>query len=209
MPRTLHQHLMEKGWSSNEVDGALSRLYSEDNHPEAMKTHHQRFSNVHDLNPVIYWAVLIIAIIGNFIIALVFIPFLMMLTSVQILVILSVMGLIFGAMFNLLLKDIEKIDYKHHIVAGVFIPMMAAVTIFVVVSIANNLSRVIQLEIIQNPFLVTFVYVISFSAPYIIYKLKDISKEHKFKKSNPSLHTKYTQPAREQSDAHIAQGMYK
>ena len=101
MPRTLHQHLMEKGWSSNEVDGALSRLYSEDNHPEAMKTHHQRFSNVHDLNPVIYWAVLIIAIIGNFIIALVFIPFLMMLTSVQILVLLYICIYIFQFLCSL------------------------------------------------------------------------------------------------------------
>ena len=174
MPKSMHQNLSEKGWSSEEIDYTLSRLYDVD---KSIK--HEKFEQ--QANPIIYWAFLIVAIIGNFVIAFVFIPFMLILNQGQVLIILATLGLIFGAMFNLLIKDIEKIDYRHHIVAGVFIPAISAITIFVMVGIANNLGHRIQLEIIKNPFIITVTYFLAFSLPYMVYKFRDYKRERKFK----------------------------
>ena len=189
----MHERMAEKGWNQEEIDGTMSKLYD----PEKVQkhSHHQ-----HHLNPIIYWAVLIVAIIGNFILAFIFIPFMMMLNQNQLMIMFGVSGLIFGAMFNVLLKDIEKIDYQHHVMAGIFIPAIAAITVFVMVSIANNFSKLIDINVIQNPILISVVYVIAFSLPYFIYKIKDLSKPGK----------KYEKPKKEvsQNKTIIQSGIY-
>jgi hypothetical protein len=170
MPKSLRQKLMEKGWSDEDIEHTLGILYSEEKQEKHAK--YAEFSS-----PIIYWAGLLIAIVGNLLISVVFVPFLMILNSFQLYIIMGMMGAIFGAMFNLLLRDIEHVDAKHHVMAGVFIPAVALVTVFVMVTLANTFNTIIKSPVQHNPFIISAVYVLAFSAPYAWYKYTDLRDE--------------------------------
>ncbi len=172
MPKPLHQRLREKGWTEEEINKTLDILYSE----EKQIKHEHFFKGVH---PILYWVGLVIAVIANFILAVALIPFLMMLTSFQVYIILAVVGSVFGLVFKVIIKDIEHIDVKHHILAGAFIPAVALVTVYLITSVANKFNSVIQNSNSHNPLIASMIYFLTFAAPYTIYKIKDLVEEHK------------------------------
>ncbi len=100
MPATLEQRLREKGWSDQEIAKALNIIYS----PEKKEKHliFTQFSS-----PLIYWSLLVVAIIGNFIASVVLIPIMFFFSETQLYAVIFILAISFGAFFNLLLKDIE------------------------------------------------------------------------------------------------------
>ena len=174
MPNSLHQRLLEKGWTEEEIGKTMNLLYSE----EKREKHADFLISSH---PTIYWAGLVIAIIGNLLLAVTLIPFLMILDSLQLYIILGIIGAVFGAMFNHILRDIEHVDEKHHIVAGVFIPSIALITIYIMTSVANKFNDVIKNVNPHNAVILSVLYLICFSAPYAVYKIKDLMWERKHK----------------------------
>ena len=167
MPKSLQDRLREKGWAEEEIAKTVDVIYSEEK-----QLKHEIFS--YGSSGIIYWVGLIIAIIGNLVISVIFIPFLMILSSVQLYIIMGVMGLIFGAMFNLIITDIEHINNKHHVYAGILIPILALITVFVMTQVANTFNQLIKNPNMHNPFVIALVYVGCFSVPYLIYKIKDL-----------------------------------
>ena len=171
MPKSLQDRLREKGWAEEEIAKTVNLLYSEEK-----QIKHQIFSSKN--SGLIYWVGLLIAIIGNLIISVIFIPFLMILNSLQLYIVMGIMGLIFGSMFNLIIKDIERIKNQHHVYAGVLIPALALITVFVMTQVANTFNQIINNPNTHNPFIISIVYVLLFSFPYMWYKVKDIRYDH-------------------------------
>lgn len=167
MPKTLKEKLKERGWAEEDIARATEIL------EEGKKTEKTIMFGRH-LNPVIYWMVLLVAIIGNLILAVAMIPFLLVIGTIQLYFFIALMGFIFGLLFDLLLRTLEHLEAKHHIIAGAFIPALALINVYVMVNIANSLSQVIQSNIHQNPLLVGIVYVIAFISPYAYTKIKDL-----------------------------------
>ncbi|MBW2964845.1 hypothetical protein KY363_05290 [Candidatus Woesearchaeota archaeon] len=174
MPKSLRHRLIEKGWSEEEIEKTMNILYSKEN----MEKHAEFQSATH---PIIYWVGLIIAIIGNLLIAVTLIPFLMILNSLQLYIILGIVGFVFGQLFNVLIKDIEHVDEKHHLVAGVFIPAIALITVYVMTSVANKFNTIIGNENPHNAVILSGLYLVCFSAPYFFYKFKDLRWERQQK----------------------------
>jgi hypothetical protein len=174
MPKSLHHRLLEKGWSEEEIEKTMNILYSDEKREK-----HAAFASA--THPILYWVGLVIAIIGNLLIAVTLIPFLMILNSLQLYIILGIVGAVFGGMFNVILKDIEHIDQSHHIVAGAFIPAIALITVYIMVTVANKFNTVINNPNPHNAILLSIVYLVCFSAPYFIYKVKDLAWERKNK----------------------------
>ncbi|MBI5397895.1 hypothetical protein HZB03_00385 [Candidatus Woesearchaeota archaeon] len=193
MPKSLRQKLIEKGWQEEDINRTLDILFSEDKQEK-----HARYA--HFSSPIIYWAGLLVAIIGNLLISVVFIPFLMILNSVQLYIIMGSMGAIFGAMFNLLLRDIEHVDAKHHVMAGVFIPSIALITVFVMVTLANTFNAIIKSPVQHNPYVISVIYVLAFSAPYAWYKWNDLREEKRHQKE-----VSLEQQSSEQQSGQLAQ----
>jgi|ETNmetMinimDraft_2_1059921.scaffolds.fasta_scaffold67716_1 hypothetical protein len=124
------------------------------------------------LNKVVYWGALLVAIVGNLIVSVVLIPFLLVLSKIQLYMIIVVIGMAFGALFNMLLKDIEEMDRKHHVIAGIFIPALAIINVFIMTRLANYLTIIIGVNNVpHNPIVISIIYVTSFSFPYIISKV--------------------------------------
>ena len=167
MPKSLRHRLLEKGWSEQEIEKTMNLMYSEEKREKQV-------GFVKATHPIIYWVGLVVAIIGNLLLAVTLIPFLMILNSLQLYIILGIVGFVFGGLFNVILKDIEHVDQTHHIVAGIFIPAIALITVYIMTTVANRFNEIINNQNPHNAVLLSIVYLVCFSTPYLIYKIKDI-----------------------------------
>ena len=173
MPKSLQEKLSEKGWTKEEIEKATQILES----PEEKG----RIIFAKKMNPVLYWTTLIVMIIGNMIISVILIPFLIAIEStVTLYSIIALLGLAFGFLFNILLIDIEHIDPRHHVIAGIFIPVLALINIFIIVNITNAIDKAIfGTQVQENAFIVGIVYVIAFVGPYLVTRAMDMLETRK------------------------------
>ncbi len=176
MPKSFEERMKEKGWSEEEISHAMEIMYSKEKEGK-----HVIYTK--NMNPILYWLSLIIAIIGNLFISIILIPFLLVLSSYQLYFVIVVLALTFGTIFNFLINAIEHIETTHHIIAGAFIPAIAVITVFVMVNVSNKLSVVFQSPIHQNPVLVSILYVVAFILPYGVTRIISYFKYERKPKS--------------------------
>jgi len=169
----IEERLAEKGWSRDEILKASSILHGKE---EPGKIYFQK-----QMNPVLYWMTLIISIVANMVISVVLIPFLLTVKESYVLYsIVALLALAFGFFFNLLLTDIENVDPKHHVIAGLFIPALAVINILIVINVTSVLDKVLLGgQFTQNLFMIVVIYVISFIAPYLVSQLIDLFHSRK------------------------------
>ena len=120
------------------------------------------------LDKAVYWLSLVTAIIGNFIISIALIPFILALTGIQLYMIIITLGLAFGLLFELVVRGIENLEAKHHLFLGIIIPVITVIN-FIIIS--KNIKTFIGLENPQDPVIVGSVYAIAFILPYISYQI--------------------------------------
>ena len=159
----LTERLKQKGWSDDDIYKAVAII-------ERGKQKKTKKSSFFD--SIMYWLVLLVALIGNFIISIILIPFLVAMHGVSLYTIIIIIGFAFGAFFDLLIRDIEKVQNKDVIIAGIFLPLLALINVILMVNFSNNLQEVIGLtNVPHNPIIIGSVYVASFILPYIIRSL--------------------------------------
>lgn len=139
---------------------------------ERKKKKKKRGKTIIFLDKIVYWIALFIAIMGNMLIAISLIPFLLTLNEVLLYVVIAIMGLAFGLFFEILVRDIENMEKKHHIIISVLIPSVAVISFFVITIVANNLKTLLGLGVITHkPLMVGTAYTIAFILPYVVYQL--------------------------------------
>lgn len=158
----IEQRLAERGWSKDEINKAASILHGSEDKGQIY------FSK--QMNPVVYWLTLIISIVANMVVSVVLIPFMLAVQSATTLYsIIALLALSFGFFFNLLLTDIEHVDPRHHVIAGIFIPALAVINIFIVINVTTVLDKVFfGAQFKQNALIIALIYVVAFIAPYLI-----------------------------------------
>ncbi len=82
-----------------------------------------------------YWMVLILLMIIKFLLFAVLVPYILIIQSSILIMILGIIGLIFGIIFHFMINDIEHLEKKHHRIAAILIPSVAIVNIYILVSI--------------------------------------------------------------------------
>lgn len=159
----LRQKLEAKGWDKEAIDKTM-RVFE--------KEKEQKGEILTKLDRVVYWVAMIVSIAGNFLISIILIPFLITITNkIALGIIIFAISLSFGFLFNILLKDIEGVDEEHHIIAGIFIPALALINIFVITNVANHFISQLNIQQSHNPFMIGTIYVTAFTTPYLIDKL--------------------------------------
>ena len=160
MPVPIEQRLAEKGWTKAEILKASSILHGKE---DPGQIYFQK-----QMNPVIYWLTLIVSIVANMVVSVVLVPFLLAVKdSLTLYGIVAILALAFGFFFNLLLTDIEHVDPRHHVIAGIFIPALAIINIIIVVNVTSAIDQVLfGAQFQQNSVIIAIVYVIAFIAPY-------------------------------------------
>ncbi len=121
---------------------------------------------VRTLDNTLYWVLLFLAIIGNFIISVVLVPFLLILKGGALYFSLFFIGASFGWVFRFILHSIEKLQKDQHIIASIFIPALALINVGIFAVLSNRLIVLLKLTTPpHNPFLVGAIYVFGYVLP--------------------------------------------
>jgi hypothetical protein len=159
------ERLREKGWPEAEIEKAANIMQ------KSAET-----SGTRRIDLFAYWTALIISIVLNIVVSGIILPMMFMIHGLALVGLVFVIALFFGWVFYILIKDIENMELHHHIIAGLFIPAIALVNVFVIVNIGN---RIIQLDMpqlmnipVSHPLQISIVYAIGFTIPYLVSQLK-------------------------------------
>jgi len=171
-PAQMRVELLQKGWTIDEIEAAISIMKD----AGASKSKFVRF-----LDKVVFWVNLILAMTGNFIISVVLIPFMLFAPTAFLYPILFVVGLAFGALYDMVVFDIEKIDAAPKIFVGPFLLAIALVNIYIITALSNRLATAINYPSgIHTPILVAVFYTSGFLAPYIYTHWQEILQKYYF-----------------------------
>jgi hypothetical protein len=173
MPVPIEEKLAERGWTKEEIAKAARILHPDDTS--------NRIYFQQRMNPVVYWMTLIISIIANMVVSVVLIPFMLTIRSAgSLYLVVALLAVAFGFFFNLLLTDIEHIDPRHHVIAGIFIPALAVINTVIVINVTTVIDKVLfGTQFRQNALAVAVVYVVAFIAPYLITRFIDYMETRK------------------------------
>jgi hypothetical protein len=128
---------------------------------------------------MIYWVLLIVAIIGNLVISIALIPFLLAFKKIPLYFTIVILAAMFGYLFDQLIKDIENLENKHQIIAWAFIPALAIVNTYYMTSFANHVTNTLSLPFaLHSPILISITYVIAFILPYTIRNIIGVSSKY-------------------------------
>lgn len=154
----------KEGWSEAEIKKAESILEKERKH------------DVH-FSKIVFWSALVVVVFANLIVSLVLIPFLIVLNKWMLYFIVVLLGGMVGFLYNFLITDIGHLNRKHHILAGVIIPILALVNLVLMVLVSNRFIADLQVEnTLHNPWIVSIVFVVAFVLPYLGEKVWKIVK---------------------------------
>ena len=144
------ERLKEKGWTDDDIQKAVSII-------EQGKI--KKPKKIAFLDSIVYWIVLLVALIGNFIISIILIPFMLTMQGIRLYTIIFIIGFAFGAFFDLLIRDIEKLQQKDVIIAGVFLPILAIINVSLMVKFSNFLQATIKINnVAQSPIIISETY---------------------------------------------------
>lgn len=158
-----YNSLLKKGFSKKEAKRTINII---------QKAKEKKSAKVRFLDAILYWVLLVVAIIGNMIIAIILIPFLLAFKKIPLYFTIIILAAMFGFLFDQLIRDIENLEKKHHIIAWAFIPALAIINIYYMTSFANHLTETLELPLTLNsPLLVSITYVAAFIIPYTVHNL--------------------------------------
>ena len=80
------------------------------------------------------------------------------------------MGIVFGILFELVIRSIEHLEKQHHQLLAILIPLIALANAFAISKISNNLGLTLGFANVHNPISIAAVYAASFVLPYIVYR---------------------------------------
>jgi len=159
--QNLIKRLEKKGWGKKEIKRAVGII---------QKAKESKSKHTLMLEKQAYWILLIVIIVANFAIAISLIPVLMLLSGAFLYLVIIVLGIVFGLLFELVIRSMEHLESKHHIALAVLIPVVALINIITITNVSNNLTKTLRLKNLQNPTIVALIYAVSFVLPYIIYR---------------------------------------
>ncbi len=160
--RAEYERLRQKGWTREEIIQTV----------EILKKEHEKKSWVMKwLNRIIFWGALVLLIFGNMIISVVLIPIMLISTPFLLYPGLLVIGATFGALYTIIIGDIEKIEDTPKIMPELFIPAIALINVYIMTVLSNQLALMLSMHLaVHTPIFVAAAYVAGFVMPLIYIK---------------------------------------
>jgi len=157
----LVNRLEKRGWSKKEIIKAVEIIRN---------AKQNKSKDAIFIEKRIYWILLIITIVANFAISVALMPILMSLKGIFLYFIIITLGIVFGLLFELVIRSIEHLEKRHHQLLVIFIPLIALANIFIISKISNNLTSTLGLANLHDTTTIALVYAASFVLPYIVYR---------------------------------------
>ena len=157
----LVKRLEKRGWDQKDISKAVGIIQN----AKQNKTKENLF-----LEKRVYWIMLVLIITANFAIAVALMPILVALRGFALYFILIILGIVFGLLFELVIRGMEHLEQRHHLALAIIIPGAAISNMFLITGISNKLSPAFGTRNFHEPALVGLIYAASFVLPYIIYR---------------------------------------
>ncbi|MFH1849866.1 MAG: hypothetical protein ABH879_06820 [archaeon] len=165
MHKETKKRMKDRSWSKEEIEHTDRLMTS----PRLKEKHsHYRESS----QRIIYWIAVYIMIIGNFMVAVALMPFLILLSGISAYAVVFSMGLIIGLIFNVLIQDLEHLHTRHKILGSLLVPILAILNIIIIVQATNRISDTLSILIHNSAVLLSVVYAAAFIIPYIYSQIK-------------------------------------
>jgi len=152
----------QKGWTEEEIGKTVQIFDRIKKHKEDNKTF---------LELIIFWVVLLVGLVGNLIVSLAFIPIMLVLSGFYLYVIIFIIAIAFGFLFEILVRDIENLEAHHHRFIQFLIPVFAIVNFIIIVYVTNRVADDLKIVNRHNPFIVGITYAMAFLLPYFYYHI--------------------------------------
>ncbi|MBI4441628.1 hypothetical protein HY639_05655 [Candidatus Woesearchaeota archaeon] len=117
---------------------------------------------------VLYWMTLLILIIATLVLSIVLIPLILVLEPVPLYTLVLLLGVTFGAVFALLIRDIQGLRLHHHVLALLFLPTISLINLLVVFTIATKAAALLQIPLTADPVILAVVYAVALLLPYLL-----------------------------------------
>lgn len=116
----------------------------------------------------LYGTSLLILILCNFFGVLLLLPFMIVFEGVQLYLVVALFAIVFGALFNYLIQALAHLGDKHHIIAGILVPILAIIDILVLLELIEVIINKLRIFPKFDPYLVVVLFIAAFLLPYII-----------------------------------------
>ncbi|MHA1911438.1 MAG: hypothetical protein ACTSYA_07065 [Candidatus Kariarchaeaceae archaeon] len=165
MKQSRKDELLEKGWLDEEVKHAEEVLEKEEKHDA-------HFSKI------VFWSAIIVIIFGNLIISFALVPYMIVLFDWLVYIVIIMLAGAVGFLYNLLITDIGHLERKHHLLAGIIVPVLALSNFLITVFISNDIIQNLEVKNpLHNAWLIGLVFGLAFITPYLGNRLRIYLKE--------------------------------
>ena len=146
-------------WDEDEIKKAAKIFSKAENKKKLM---------IKILDEIVHWALLLIIICGNVLIAgfIVFLSGLLERAYFYILVILF--AVLFGYMVEIPLRDIEKLSKHKHFLSRILLPFLALVNIYILIGVKHVIEHFSEIEFKFNAAIAGAVYGMFFLLPHFL-----------------------------------------
>lgn len=145
--------LKAKGWSVDELEKAESVLKKFNYH-------------IGHYDKTLYWFILIVMIFLTAILSFWLIPIFIIVEEVFAYIIVFIVGITLGVLFNNVIMHLHHIEKKHHLIANLTIPIVAIATFIIMLRSSQYLQCVLGFSIEQSEFQIIFFFILGFLLPY-------------------------------------------
>lgn len=114
-----------------------------------------------------YFTMLMMLTIFNFLLFLALVPLMIIIKSALLMLILGGIGLVFGMFYLYMIRDIEHLRPKHHLFAGLYIPLISVLNIIALFFIGRLLENKGGYDITHLLYS-SAIYAVMFILPYAI-----------------------------------------
>lgn len=161
-------HLLSKGWSVSEIEGASSIIEDAEN---------KKHIGIRFLDKTTYWTLLFLVILNNAVCSAFLIPFIFAVKGNFIIFIVTLLGFAFGTFFSILIANIQKTE-ERHLRSLIFALISSGVINFALISnISVDFSVLSGLELRHDPYLIAGIYLFAFLTPHAIIMIEQYRKQ--------------------------------
>jgi hypothetical protein len=157
----LVDRLEKKGWSRKEIIRALESI---------KKAKRNKANDIIFIEKRIFWVLIAVILAANFAVSVALLPILVVLNGFMLYFSIAVIGIVFGLLFELVIRGMEHLEKLHHSILAVLIPATALVNIFFISATSNSIAKALELVNSHNPVIVATTYSVFYTLPYIISK---------------------------------------
>jgi hypothetical protein len=161
-------NLLSKGWSVAEIENA-SKIIQE---AEDKKHIGAKF-----LDKTIYWALLGLLIIVNAACSMILIPFIFAIQNNFVIVIVTVMGFIFGVLFSILIADIQKTEKESRNKLILTMLVSGVINFGLIINFSTQFAFETGIALRHNPWVIGGIYLFAFMTPHVMLIIQKYRKQ--------------------------------